>query len=254
MRDSLIRSYKWILLSLNLFKISLGPSLFLGMSYLLIYLIIPVMPSTQILGPITILIWPFVSVFILYFYFCVYTKKKFEAADVFKIFSVNPRGLFFMSILSASYAVIIGVLVSSDFETITKAMQMKQENKLNSFDFGILLFKLLIMGIPFYMATWFSPLLIASHNYGLWKAIKSSFAGSLMYIFPLFFAWLGITLGFLGLVIMVTFLFTKMSFLGLTLISFLTSLSLLFLMASFVAIIFCFQFITFIDIFKKFTS
>ena len=254
MKKTLNKSYKWILLSLNLFKLSLGPSLFLGMSYLLIYLIIPVIPSTQILGPVTIIIWPFVTVFILYFYFCVYSKKKFEAADAFKIFSENSKGLFFMSIVSAFYAIIIGIFVSSDFESITKALQLKQGNEINPFDFGILLLKLLIMGIPFYMATWFSPLLIASHNYGLWKAIKSSFAGSLMYIFPLFFAWLGITLGFLGLVIMVTFLFTKMSFLGLTLISFLTSLSLLFLMASFVAIIFCFQFITFIDIFKKFTS
>ena len=254
MRKSFIKSYKWILLSLNLFKLSLGPSLFLGMSYLLIYLIIPLMPSTQILGPITILIWPFVTVFILYFYFCVYTKKKFEAAEVFKIFSVNPRSLFFMSFLSASYAIIIGVLVSSDFELITKSLQMKQESELNSFDFGILLFKLLIMGIPFYMATWFSPLLIASHKYGLLKAIKSSFAGTLMYILPLFLAWLLITLGFLGLVIIVTFLFTSMTFLSLTLASFFTSLSLLFLMASFVAIMFSFQFITFIDIYKKFTN
>ncbi len=90
MKKSLNKSYKWILLSLNLFKLSLGPSLFLGMSYFLIYLIIPVMPSTQILGPITILIWPFVTVFILYFYFCVYSKKKFEASDAFKIFSGSP--------------------------------------------------------------------------------------------------------------------------------------------------------------------
>jgi len=253
MSKSLIKSYKWILLSLNLFKISLGPSLFLGMSYLLIYLIIPVMPSTQFLGPITILIWPFVTVFILYFYFCVYSKKKFEATDAFKIFSVNPKILFFMSILSASYAVIIGLLVSSDFESITKFLQMDQENELNLFDFGILLLKLLITGIPFYMTTWFSPLLIASHNYGLLKAIKSSFAGSLMYILPLFFAWLGITLGFLGLVIIITFLFTSIPFLSLTLASFLTSLSLLILMASFVSIMFSFQFITFIDIYKKFS-
>ena len=254
MKKSLNKSYKWILLSLNLFKHSLGPSLFLGMSYLLIYLIIPVIPSTQILGPVTIIIWPFVTVFILYFYFCVYSKKKFEAADAFKIFSENPKGLFFMSIVSAFYAIIIGILVSSDFESITKALQLKQGNEINPFDFGILLLKLLIMGIPFYMATWFSPLLIASHNYGLLEAIKSSFAGSLMHILPLFFAWLGITLGFLGLVIAVTFLFTSMTFLGLTLASFLTSLSLLFLMASFVAIMFSFQFITFIDIYKKFTN
>jgi hypothetical protein len=254
MKKSLIKSYKWILLSLNLFRISLAPSLFLGMSYLLIYLIIPVMPSTQILGPITILLWPFVTVFILYFYFCAYSKKKFEAVDAFKIFSGNPKGLLFMSIVSALYAAIIGVLVSSDFELITRALQMKQDNEINPVDFGVLLLKLLIMGIPFYMATWFSPLLISTHDYGLLKAIKSSFAGSLMYIFPLFFAWLGITLGFIGLVIVVTFLFTSMTFLGLTLVSFLTSLSLLFLMASFVAIMFSFQFITFIDIFKKFSD
>jgi hypothetical protein len=40
----------------------------------------------------------------------------------------------------------------------------------------------------------------------------------------------------------------------LTLASFLTSLSLLFLMASFVAIMFSFQYITFIDIYKKFNN
>jgi len=254
MNKSLAKSYKWILLSLNLFKISFGPSLFLGMSYLLIYLIIPVMPSTQILGPITILIWPFVTVFILYFYFCVYSKKKFKATDAFKIFSGSPKSLFFMSIVSAFYAIIIGMLVSNDIDSVTKTLKMTQDNEVNLFDFGILLLKLLLMGIPFYMATWFSPLLISTHGHGLLKAIKSSFAGSLMYILPLFFAWLGITLLFFGLVIVVTFLFSSMTFLGLTLTSFLTSLSLLFLMASFVAIMFSFQFITFIDIFKKFTN
>jgi hypothetical protein len=254
MKQSLSKSYKWILLSLNLFKISLGPSLFLGMSYLLIYLIIPVMPSTQFLGSITILIWPFVTVFILYFYFSVYSKKKFEVTDAFKIFSVNPKGLFLMSIFSALYVTIIGVFVSSDVESILTTLQINQENEINLFDLGILLSKLLLTAIPFYMATWFSPLLISSHGYELLKAIKSSFAGSLMYILPLFFGWLGITLGFFGLVIAVTFLFTSMTFLGLTLASFLTSLSLLFLMASFVAIIFSFQFITFIDIYKKFTN
>jgi hypothetical protein len=253
MRQSFTKSYKWILLSLNLFKTSLGPSLFLGMSYLLIYLIIPVMPSTQFLGPITILLWPFVTVFILYFYFCVHSKKRFEFADAFKIFSVNPKSLFCMAIVSAFYAVIIGLFVSSDFESITKTLQMKQDNELNPFDFGVLLLKLILMGIPFYMATWFSPILISSHRYGFLRAIKSSFAGSLMFILPLFLAWLGITLGFLGIVIVVTVLFTSMTFLGLTLASFLTSLSLLFLMASFVAIMFSFQFITFIDIFKKFS-
>lgn len=254
MNKFLIQSYKWILLSINLFKISLRVSLFIGMSYLFIYIIIPIMPSTQFLGPVTIILWPFITVFILYFYFCVHSKKKFEVTDAFKIFSKNPRGLFFISILSAFYVTIIGVLVSSDIESITNSLQIEQESQLNSFDFGILLLKVLVMGVPFYMATWFSPLLIASHNYGLLKAIKSSFAGSLMYIFPLFFAWLAITFGFIGLVIIITFLFNSLSFLSLTLSSLLTSISLLFLMASFVAIMFSFQFITFIDVYKKFNN
>ncbi|MDB4041988.1 BPSS1780 family membrane protein [Methylophilaceae bacterium] len=254
MKNFLIQSWKWILLSINLFKVSVRSSLFIGMSYLFIYLIIPIMPSTQFLGPVTIIAWPFVTVYILYFYFCVYSKKKFEATEAFKIFSMNPRGLFFISVLSAFYVTIIGLLVSSDIESITNTLQIEQESELNSFDFGVLLLKLLIMGVPFYMATWFSPLLIASHNYGLLKAIKSSFAGTLMYIFPLFFAWLVITFGFIGLVIIITFLFNSMSFLSLTLSSLLTSIFLLFLMASFVAIMFSFQFITFIDIYKKFTN
>jgi hypothetical protein len=50
--------------------------------------------------------------------------------------------------------------------------------------------KLILLLLPLLMATWFSPMLIVYNNYSLFKSIKSSIAGCLMYIFPLGLSWL----------------------------------------------------------------
>ncbi|HCK04176.1 MAG: hypothetical protein HQ470_01655 [Methylophilales bacterium] len=253
MRNSITKACQWILLSLNLFKISIGPSLFIAMTYLLIYLIVPAMPSTQFLTPFTILVWPFITVFILYFYFCVSTNKVFEISDGLKVISKNPRGLFLMTIASTAYAMLMGFLVSGDIENILLILQKPEVRQFQANHFLYLLLKLTLLGVPFYMAAWFSPLLIACHNYGFIKALKSSFAGALMYIMPLFFSWVGLTVIFIGLVMLITFLLTSLTFISMTMVSFFTSLLLLLLLASFVAIMFCLQFISFIAIFKKFS-
>jgi hypothetical protein len=50
--------------------------------------------------------------------------------------------------------------------------------------------KLILLLLPLLMATWFSPMLIVYNHYSLFKSIKSSIAGCLMYIAPLGLSWL----------------------------------------------------------------
>jgi hypothetical protein len=50
--------------------------------------------------------------------------------------------------------------------------------------------KLILLLLPLLMGTWFSPMLIVYNHYSLLKSIKSSVAGSLMYIIPLGLSWL----------------------------------------------------------------
>jgi len=50
--------------------------------------------------------------------------------------------------------------------------------------------KLILLLLPLLMGTWFSPMLIVYNHYSLFKSIKSSVAGSLMYIIPLGLSWL----------------------------------------------------------------
>ena len=254
MKNSILKAYQWIHLSLKLFGLSIGPSLFIAMTYLLVYLLIPMAPSMQFLSPITILLWPFITVVILYYYFCINSHKKFEFSNAFKLMSKNYKGLLLLAIVSSIYAMLLGHLISSDIESISSALQKSQVNEFNFQHIIILLFKLALMGTPFYMATWFSPLLIATHNYSFFKSLKSSFAGSLMFTIPLFLASFGIIFLLLGLLFVTTYLFSMLTFISPTLTSFLSSLLVLFLIAAFVAIMFCFQLITFLSIFKKFTN
>ncbi|EEF22164.1 conserved hypothetical protein [Ricinus communis] len=57
--------------------------------------------------------------------------------------------------------------------------------------------KVLLLLLPLFIATWFSPMLIALNGYPLLKAIKSSIAGMLQYTVPMSVSWLVMTVGML---------------------------------------------------------
>ncbi len=111
--------------------------------------------------------------------------------------------------------------------------------------------KLILISIPFIMATWFSPMLIFYKQYGPIKAIKSSLAGTLMYSIPLLLGWAILTGSFVVIILLTTFFFSLLSFLGQNSISFLSSLFLLVSFTAYISILFIFQYVTYKDIFES---
>ena len=245
------QSYQWVYQSFSLFKLSARFSLIAGMFYLMFYMFIPATPGLNMLSPILIILWPFITVFIVAYYLSILEKQPYD----FKKASGTLKGKFprFIAIglLSIFYTIILSAWVSSDIAEIFALSQTPDINRVQLSDFSPILMKALILTTPFLMLTWFAPLLIAFNNFNFFKSIKSSFAGCLLYFIQILMAWVVILSIFLGSIFMVTFLISSMSFLSNNLISLLSSFFVLILATIFIAISFTFQSITYKEIFKS---
>jgi len=82
MKNIFNQSYEWVYQSFSLFKVSTRFSLVAGMFYLMFYMFIPATPGLNILSPILIMLWPFVTVFIVAFYLSILEKKVFDLKKV----------------------------------------------------------------------------------------------------------------------------------------------------------------------------
>ena len=251
MKNIFNQSYEWVYQSFSLFKVSTRFSLVAGMFYLMFYMFIPATPGLNILSPILIMLWPFITVFIVAFYLSILEKKVFDLKKVMDLI----RGKFarFMSIglLSIVYTVGLSAWVSSDVARIVEIPQGQGLGEIQFGDFSPIIIKALVITIPFLMLTWFAPLLIAFNNFDFLKSIKSSFAGCLLYLFQILIAWTIIITVFVCLIFLITLLISSMNFLGNNLISLFSSFFVLILATIFIAMSFTFQTITYRKIFKS---
>ena len=242
----LIKAKNWVHSCLTLFKQSIRQSLFLGMLYLTIFLFFPILPGLKFISPITIFLWPFIVLIYIHFYRELDKKRDFDLKHVFNTLNIKFRPLLSIGGLSFIFATLVSFVFYSDIGP--KAEEIKS---IAEYGEKLLptLAKIILISIPFFMATWFSPLLIAYNHYGVLKAIKSSLAGTLMFSIPLLLGWAILTGGFILIILLVSIFFSSLSFLGQNLISFLSSLFLLLSFTAYISILFIFQYVSYKDIF-----
>ncbi len=117
-------------------------------------------------------------------------NKEFEFKDLLKIKKQNLRSLTYLGLICLFYSLFISLILSPDLKDII-ALANESEMKGNIYNNAVgIITKFVILALPILMATWFSPILISYHNFGLIKAIKSSFAGVLVSIVPILIAWI----------------------------------------------------------------
>jgi len=244
----LIKVKNWIYSSLILFRQSVRQSLFLGMLYITIILFIPVLPVLQFFSPITIFLYPFIVLIYIHFYRELDSKRNFDIQHIFNLLKVKFRPLLFIGGLTFIFSTFLSMVFYADLipntEEIKSITQFSEKYQLT-------FIKLILISIPFIMATWFSPMLIFYNQYGAMKAIKSSLAGTLMFSIPLLLGWTILTGSFVVIILLATFFFSLLSFLGQNSISFLTSLFLLVSFTAYISILFIFQYVTYKDIFES---
>ena len=244
----LIKVTNWIYSSLILFRQSVRQSLFLGMLYITIILFIPILPVLQFFSPVTIFLYPFIVLIYIHFYRELDSKRNFDIKHIFNLLKIKFRPLLFIGGLTFIFSTSLSMIFYADL--VTKTEEIKSITEFSE-KYQLTFIKLILISIPFIMATWFSPMLIFYNQYGAMKAIKSSLAGTLMFSIPLLLGWTVLTGSFIIIILLATFFFSSLSFLGQNSISFLTSLFLLVSFTAYISILFIFQYVTYKDIFES---
>ena len=241
----LIKVKNWIHSCLILFKQSVRQSLFLGMLYLTIFLFFPILPGLKFLSPITIFLWPFIVLIYIHFYRELDEKRDFDLNQIFNKLKVKFRPLLIIGGFTFIFATLVSILFHSEAIPTDKIKSFAEVAEI----LLPIFIKIILISIPFFMATWFSPLLIAYNDYGVLKSIKSSLAGTLMFSIPILIGWSILTGSFILIVLLASILFSSLTFLGQNFISFFSSLFLLVSLTAYISILFIFQYVSYKDIF-----
>jgi len=241
------RVKNWIQSCLFLFKQSVRQSLFMGMLYITLILFIPIIPGLKFISPITIFLYPFIVLFFIHFYRELDAKRNFDIHHIFNLLKIKFRPLLLIGGLTFIFSTLLSMIFYADLGPNTE--QVKSITEFSE-KFQPTFIKLILISVPFIMATWFSPMLIFYNQYGAMKAIKSSLAGTLMFSVSLLFGWAILSGSFVIIILLTTFFFSSLSFLGQNSISFLSSLFLLVSFTAYISILFIFQYVTYKDIFE----
>jgi hypothetical protein len=183
-------SIRWNKESFKLFKKTPNQSLMLSLAYLFIFMLLPSMPMIQIFSIASILIWPIFLVFAVNFYKTHDKNKEENFLTVFEKIKPRLATLLMLGLICLIYAAMVTMVLNSEMQGFIKLSENNNEIVTVINNFVPMIVKLILLLLPLLMATWFSPMLIVYNNYSLFKSIKSSIAGCLMYIFPLGLSWL----------------------------------------------------------------
>ena len=237
--------------SLILTKLNFKLTLLLGSVYIFAYLLIPTIPGLSLISPFLIIVWPISTMIFINYFKLIQNSKQPGLKDLLKIDKQNIRALTYLGLICLFYSLLISLILSPDLKNIL-AVANDSDVKENISNYGVgIIIKFIILAIPILMATWFSPILITYHNFGLVKAIKSSFAGVLLSIIPILLAWIILLGGFISLLFVIIMIFSILGASENILMSYVLIFSCMIALATYIASLFSFQFITYKDIFKS---
>lgn len=245
----------WVKESIALFKTAPRKWILLALAYVGIFMMLPSLPGLQFFAFISALVWPVFLAIAMIMYRNADMKKQQNLGEIFN--QIQPKISQLVALGSACllYAVLMSFFLDNDVQVLVELAQNKEimtESQMTAFMQKMLPFmlKLALLLTPLFMATWFSPMLIALNNYSLVKAIKSSIAGSIQYLVALATSWIllsgGIVLLMLIVGIVVGIIGSLVPALGQTLTSFLIFGCLLLATALMLA----FQYVSYRDVFR----
>lgn len=242
---------RWNKESFKLFKKTPNQSLMLSLTYLFIFMLLPSLPRVQVFSIASILIWPIFLVFAVNFY---KIHDKFKTERFLAVYEkIKPRitALLTLGLICLTYAGIVTMVLNSEMQDFIKLSENDNEivNLINNF--LPMIGKLILLLLPLLMATWFSPMLIVYNHYSLFKSIKSSIAGCLMYIAPLGLSWLIFSTTAILFMLLCGLLVGSLASLSPAIGSSLMGAIIFFALLVITSVMFAFQYISYRDIFKS---
>ena len=251
MKKTLNKAHRWVTESVLLTKLNFKVALLLGSVYIFAYLLVPSIPGLSFISPFLIIAWPISTMIFINFYRLSQNKKETDFKTLLKINKENIRVLIYLGVIFLFYSLLISLILSPDINIILAAASEAEMSEDISSNLVSIFIKFMVLAIPILMATWFSPILIAYHNFGLMKAIKSSFAGVLLSIIPITLSWLILLGGFISLIFLMIMVFTILGSSVNVLMSYVLIFLCMLVLAVYISTLFSFQYTTYKDIYKS---
>ena len=254
MKRTLNKAHHWVTQSVLLSKLNFKVTLLLGSAYIFAYLLVPSIPGLSFISPFLIIAWPISTMIFINFFRLSQDKKETNFKALLKINKENMRLLIYLGVICLFYSLLISLVLSPDIKNFVAAVSEPEISEDISNNLVSILVKFMVLAIPILMATWFSPILIAYHNFGLIKAIKSSFAGVLLSIMPITLSWLILLGGFISVIFLMIVVFTILGSSENVLMSYVLIFLCMLVLAAYISTLFSFQYITYKDVYKSITK
>jgi len=251
LKSTLNKTHHWVTQSLLLTRLNFKVTLLLGSAYIFAYLLVPSIPSLSFISPFLIIAWPISTMIFINFFRLTQDKKETDFKALVKIDKKSIRVLIYLGAICLFYSLLISLILSPDIKNILAAASEPEISEDMSNNLFSIVIKFMVLAIPVLMATWFSPILIAYHNFGLIKAIKSSFAGVLLSIIPITLSWLILLGGFISLIFLMIMVFTILGSSENILVSYVLIFLCMIVLAAYISTLFSFQYTTYKDIYKS---
>lgn len=243
---------QWMLDSYHLFKQAPLKLMMLALVYFITFFILPATPGfAGLLGLSAILLWPLGMAMIIGAYRKIDQNKDISIPDLFNEIKPALNNLLLLGLSYLGYGLVVNWLTHDDLQVLhsmTNAEEPSME-MIRQATPGMI--KLLLLLTPMLMATWFSPMLMAYHNYSVWHSIKSSIAGCLIWILSFGVSWLYLTFIVVVAMILLGVVVALLSLLSVALGQFMGMLMLFNFLLISTAIMLGFQYVTYRDIFEK---
>ena len=254
MKRTLNKAHHWVTQSVLLSKLNFKVTLLLGSAYIFAYLLVPSIPGLSFISPFLIIAWPISTMIFINFFRLSQDKKETNFKALLKINKENMRLLIYLGVICLFYSLLISLVLSPDIKNFVAAVSEPEISEDISNNLVSILVKFMVLAVPILMATWFSPILIAYHNFGLIKAIKSSFAGVLLSIMPITLSWLILLGGFISVIFLMIMVFTILGSSENVLMSYVLIFLCMLVLAAYISTLFSFQYITYKDVYKSITK
>jgi hypothetical protein len=203
-KRSASEAFHWVRDCLGIFRQNPAMWMLVALSYVLLFMVIPAMVFLPVIVKLLVVIMgPFFLVLALTLYREADYGRDTEFSDI--VAQVKPQLGKLVALGGACmvYGILISYVTSGDMQALDDMVNAKADAEALATRAVPLAIKMLVLMTPIFMSTWFAPMLVAHHQFSVWKAIKSSIAGCLTSVLSLAFAWILLTAG-LALCMMAT--------------------------------------------------
>ena len=265
-RSKVKLGFSWVTDSLELFK--QHPAKWMGLSslYLVFFQFMPILllgiieSINQSHGSVIILFfvgllglaftfsWPIFTSVVIGVCRETHAERPTLVTEVFHRVKPHAKQLIFLGVVFFVYRLLMIAITETDIQALD-IQQMDKE--VMPIGFWWLMLKLLVLQVPLLLATWYSPLLISYHQYSVYKSIVHSVWAALHNITALITAWVTLTLGVVGIMLVLGLVIGLIAIVAKGLAAFLGMMLIMFVSLMATAFLFSIQYFSFLSMYYK---